>query len=85
MLGKKEKWFKITIVWLLLMDALIVQKLVSDYYTSKSLQTNDLITGSVVAIDINTMSILNEAFFPLLIYNVIIALLLTLNYKRERK
>ena len=81
---KRVKWLKITIVWLVILNALILQKLISDYYTLKSIKVANFITGNVVAQNISTINILNKAIFPLIIYNVIIALLLTMNYHKEK-
>jgi len=81
---KRVKWLKITIVWLVILNALILQKLISDYHTLKSIKVANFITGNVVAQNISTINILNKAIFPLIIYNVIIALLLTMNYHKEK-
>jgi len=81
---KRVKWLKITIVWLVILNALILQKLISDYHTLKSIKVANFITGNVVAQNISTINILNKAILPLIIYNVIIALLLTMNYNKEK-
>lgn len=82
-MNRKIKWVKITIVWLILLDALILQKLISDYYTLKSIKVANFITGNVVAHNASTITILNKAILPLIIYNVIIAFLLTMNYHKK--
>lgn len=84
-MNQKIKWLKITIVWLILLDALIIQKLISDYYILKSIKVANFITGNVVAHNVSAMTILNKAIMPLIIYNVIIALLLAMNYKKGNK
>jgi len=81
---KQYKWLKITIVWLILFNALIIQKIFTDFYTLKSLRTNNFITGNVVAHNISTISVLNETFIPLLIYNVVIVFFLTMNFNKEK-
>ena len=81
---QKIKWIKITIVWLVILNALILQKLISDYHTLKSIKVANFITGNVVAQNISTINILNKAILPLIIYNVIIALLLAMNYNKEK-
>ena len=81
---KRVKWLKITIVWLVILNALILQKLISDYHTLQRIKVANFITGNVVAQNISTINILNKAILPLIIYNVIIALLLTMNYNKEK-
>lgn len=86
----KKEGLKFTIlasIWLLIFDILILKKVLKDYIIEKGLipVKSHIITGNFVLYDATPSNIITKLIIPLIIYNVIIAFLLFMNYKFRQK
>ncbi|HLC73862.1 MAG TPA: hypothetical protein VJH20_04480 [Candidatus Nanoarchaeia archaeon] len=86
----KKEGLKFTIlasIWLLIFDSLIIKKVVLDYIIAKNVIAirPQFFVGNFALYPPTTPNIITKLVVPLIIYNIIIASLIYLNYKFKQK
>src|SRR3989344_2399138 len=86
----KKEGLKFTIlasIWLLIFDILILKKVIKDYIIDKGLIpiNSQIITGNFILYDATPKNIITKLIIPLIIYNIVIAILLYMNYKFRQR
>lgn len=86
----KKEGLRFTIlasIWLFIFDILILKKVIKDYIIDKGLIPikSQIITGKFILYDATTSNIITKLIIPLIIYNIVIAFLLYMNFRFRQR
>src|SRR3989338_5828048 len=74
-------------IWLIIFDSLILNKVIKEYILERSVipVRENFITGNFIMFPPTTSNIITKIAVPLLIYNFLIILFLSMHYKYKNK